>query len=74
MTASVTFQPPAALISRRPTRCARGADHRRVQTGRAERGGQKSFVVTNGLASCPVVLGPERLDQVEVKNAIPGEV
>ena len=33
------------------------------------------FVVNNGLAVMrPVVLGPERLDQVEIKNGlVPGE-
>jgi hypothetical protein len=42
----------------------------------ADRGGQKVvFVVTNGLAVMrPVVLGTERLDQIEVKNGLaPGE-
>jgi len=79
MTASVTFQQP-------PSKAAAGAAADRalstapivVVTKRAiaQRGGQTvAWVVTNGLAVMrPVVLGPERLDQVEVRSGlVPGE-
>jgi RND family efflux transporter MFP subunit len=79
LTASVTFQQPPAA---RPAASTAGVNAPVAPTivvskrAVAERGGQKVvFVVTNGLAVMrPVVLGPERLDQVEVKNGLaPGE-
>lgn len=79
LTASVTFQQPAAAqpvaseaAGNAPVAPTIVVSKRAV----SERSGQKVvFVVTNGLAVMrPVVLGPERLDQVEVKTGlIPGE-
>jgi HlyD family secretion protein len=79
LTASVTFQQPSTA---RPGAAAPDANIPQAPTivvskrAIAERNGQKVvFVVANGLAVLrPVVLGPERLDQVEVKNGLaPGE-
>jgi HlyD family secretion protein len=77
LTASVTFQQPpearsASAGDNLPATPTIVVSKRAV----AERGGQKVvFVVNNGLAVMrPVVLGPERLDQVEVKTGlVPGE-
>ena len=78
LTASVTFQQPAARPSTPAADATAPAGPTIVVSKRAvaDRGGQKVvFVVTNGLAVMrPVVLGPERLDQVEVKTGlVPGE-
>ena len=79
LTASVTFQqPPTTRPGASTPNAAVPAAPTVVVSKRAiaQRGGQTVvFVVTNGLASMrPVVLGPERLDQVEVKNGLaPGE-
>jgi RND family efflux transporter MFP subunit len=77
LTASVTFQQPqqarpASAADNVPATPTIVVSKRAV----AERGGQKVvFVVNNGLAVMrPVVLGPERLDQIEVKTGlVPGE-
>jgi HlyD family secretion protein len=77
LTASVTFQQPqqaraASATANVPPAPTIVVSKRAV----AERGGQKVvFVVNNGLAVMrPVVLGPERLDQIEVKTGlVPGE-
>ena len=79
LTASVTFQQPPAARSAASAADANAPVAPTIVVSKravAERGGQKVvFVVTNGLAVMrPVVLGPERLDQVEVKNGLaPGE-
>jgi RND family efflux transporter MFP subunit len=79
MTASVTFQqaPPTRTTDTASAATAPAAPTIVVsKRAVAQRGGQTVvFVVSNGLAVMrPVVLGPERLDQVEVKNGlVPGE-
>jgi HlyD family secretion protein len=78
LTASVTFQQPPVPGASAPAGTGVPPTPTIVVSKRAvaERGGQKVvFVVNNGLAVMrPVVLGPERLDQVEVKNGlVPGE-
>lgn len=79
LTASVTFQqPPAAPAVAATADPGVPAAPTVVVSKRAvaERAGQQVvFVVTNGLAVMrPVMLGAERLDQVEVKNGLaPGE-
>ena len=83
LTASVTFQQPAAAQPAAPAVDANAPAAPTVVVSKravADRTGQKAvFVVTNGLAVMrAVVLGPdavERLDQVEVKaGLVPGEV
>jgi len=79
LTASVTFQQPAAARPATPAAEANVPAAPTIVVSKravADRSGQKVvFVVTNGLAVMrPVVLGPERLDQVEVKTGlVPGE-
>jgi len=77
LTASVTFQQPQQARTASATENAPAAPTIVVsKRAVAERGGQKVvFVVNNGLAVMrPVVLGPERLDQIEVKTGlVPGE-
>jgi RND family efflux transporter MFP subunit len=79
LTASVTFQQPPTSRPGAATPDANVPAAPIIVVSKravAQRGGQTVvFVVTNGLAVMrPVVLGPERLDQVEVKNGLaPGE-
>jgi HlyD family secretion protein len=77
LTASVTFQQPQQARTASTTDNAPAAPTIVVsKRAVAERGGQKVvFVVNDGLAVMrPVVLGSERLDQIEVKTGlVPGE-
>jgi HlyD family secretion protein len=79
LTASVTFQQPSTARAADATRDSNIPPAPTLVVSKraiAERNGQKVvFVVTDGLAVLrPVVLGSERLDQVEVKNGLaPGE-
>src|SRR5262249_27266380 len=78
MTASVTFQEPSGArppSDTGPTGARPPSDTAVVlmpKTAVAERNGQRFvWVVTNGTANRRVVtLGPDRLDQVEVKNGV----
>jgi RND family efflux transporter MFP subunit len=77
LTASVTFQQPQEAHAASATDSVPAAPTIVVsKRAVAERGGQKVvFVVNNGLAVMrPVVLGSERLDQIEIKTGlVPGE-